>query len=74
VPGRYDITADSCTPLSQYLIPPGKGPGIYNRCPAAAGGQAPGSSKTYEVTITRRSGAAGDMSPAAPLRLVMVTS
>jgi hypothetical protein len=37
---------------------PGQGAGIYNRCPAAEGGQRPGEWKPYPVTITRNSGPA----------------
>jgi hypothetical protein len=33
------------------------GTGLYNRCAADAGGQAPGSTRTYDVTLTRTTGA-----------------
>jgi hypothetical protein len=32
------------------------GTGLYNRCTAADGGQLPGSTKTYDVTLTRTTG------------------
>ena len=35
--------------------PPGTG--VYNRCAAGAGGQAPGTTRTYPVTLTRTTGA-----------------
>ena len=34
------------------------GTGLYNRCTAADGGQLPGSTKTYDVTLTRTTGKA----------------
>lgn len=56
----YDVSAPVCTEISDFLATPGKGTGIYNRCAAGEGGQAPGSSKTYPVTITRTSGEGSD--------------
>ena len=35
------------------------GQGIYNRCATTAGGQKPGETKAYNVTVTRTSGPAG---------------
>ncbi|BCB89631.1 hypothetical protein Psuf_069440 [Phytohabitans suffuscus] len=55
----YDVTAPVCTPLSGFLVTPGKGSGIYNRCAAGSGGQRAGDKKSYTVKITRRSGPKG---------------
>lgn len=55
---NYTVSAPVCTPLSEFLATPNKGTGIYNRCPADAGGQRPGQLKSYSVTITRTSGPA----------------
>lgn len=54
----YTTDAAVCTPLSDLLARPGRGTGIYNRCPADKGGQVIGKAKTYGVTVTRTSGAA----------------
>lgn len=58
-PSRYDVSAPVCSALSSYLSEPGRGTGIYNRCPAGAGGQVAGRTRTYRVQITRRSGPTG---------------
>jgi subtilisin family serine protease len=58
--GRYTIAAPVCTPISNVLATPGRGEGIYNRCAATAGGHRAGQAKTYDVTITRTGGAAGN--------------
>ena len=55
----YTVTAPVCTPLSDYLTTPDQGAGVYNRCAAAEGGHTAGEAKTYPVTVTRTSGAAG---------------
>jgi subtilisin family serine protease len=60
--GRYDVDAPVCSPLSGFLSTANRGPGVYNRCAAGNGGQRAGQSKTYAVTLTRRSGAAGSRS------------
>jgi len=57
----YTSSASVCTVLAQFLATPGKGVGIYNNCPSASGGQKPGQSKSYTVTLTRTSGAAGSI-------------
>ena len=62
VPGQIDVVAPVCSPLSGYLATRNSGPGIYNRCAATEGGQRAGQSKTYTVTLTRRSGASGSRS------------
>jgi len=59
VPGQIDVVAPVCSPLSDFLATRDRGPGIYNRCAAAEGGQQAGKAKTYSVTLTRRSGASG---------------
>ncbi|GAA2725951.1 S8 family serine peptidase [Cellulomonas aerilata] len=59
-PVGYEVTAPVCTPLSGLLATPHVGTGVYDRCPASAGGAVPGTQKTYEVTVTRTSGDAGD--------------
>ena len=60
VPGRFVVSAPVCTPLSASLATANRGDGIYNRCAATAGGHAVGQAKTYTVTVTRRSGPAGN--------------
>ncbi|MER7167479.1 S8 family serine peptidase [Micromonospora sp. NPDC000207] len=65
----YVSDAPVCTPLSASLsrydsdlgafVPnPHRGPGVYNRCAVADGGQKVNQAKTYEVTLTRTSGPA----------------
>jgi subtilisin family serine protease len=60
-PAAQDIsvTAPVCTPISGYLATPDQGPGVFNRCDAANGGQVTGESKTYVVKATRTSGTGG---------------
>lgn len=60
-PAAQDIsvTAPVCTPISDYLATPDQGPGVFNRCDAANGGQVAGEAKTYVVKATRTSGAGG---------------
>jgi hypothetical protein len=60
----YAIDAPVCTPLSAQLATPNHGVGIYNRCTAASGGQRPGGTLTYPVTVTRTSGPAGAVTTA----------
>ncbi|GAA1432388.1 S8 family serine peptidase [Microlunatus lacustris] len=59
VPGQIDVSAPVCSPLSDFLATRDRGAGLYNRCAADEGGHAAGQSKTYTVTLTRRSGASG---------------
>ena len=54
----YEIAAPVCSPLAKLLKTPDKGPGLYNRCAASAGGQKVGKAATYDVTITRTAGPA----------------
>lgn len=61
VENSYAISAPVCTPLAKLLAEPGKGQGLYNRCPADEGGHKVGQTKTYDVTITRTAGPAGDV-------------
>jgi hypothetical protein len=55
-PSVITTSAPVCTEVWNVL---GRtsGTGLYNRCAADAGGQAPGSSRTYDVTLTRTTGA-----------------
>ncbi|MFI5074371.1 MAG: S8 family serine peptidase [Actinomycetales bacterium] len=55
----FASSAPVCTPISDFLATPGVGQGIYNRCATTAGGQKPGETKAYNVTVTRTSGPAG---------------
>jgi subtilisin family serine protease len=57
-PRSYTADAPVCSPLSNLLVTPNHGSGIYNRCAASAGGHAPNQAKNYAVTLTRTSGAA----------------
>ena len=54
----YQVTAPVCTAISQFLATPNSGTGIYNDCRRDAGGQRPGQTVRYPVTITRTSGPA----------------
>jgi len=54
----YTSDAPVCTPISDLLATPNRGPGIYNRCAAGAGGVLAGKAETYPVTLTRTSGPA----------------
>lgn len=56
---RYTISAPVCTPLSPLLATPNAGAGLYNRCPAPAGGVTDGARRTDTVTITRTAGPRG---------------
>ncbi|MDG4833274.1 S8 family serine peptidase [Solwaraspora sp. WMMD1047] len=55
----YTVDAPVCTAISEFLATPNRGTGVYNRCPAAEGGQRAGQAKTYQVKLTRTSGPAG---------------
>lgn len=55
----YTVKAPVCTAISGFLATPNSGTGIYNDCLRDAGGQRPGQTVRYPVTITRTSGAAG---------------
>jgi hypothetical protein len=54
---RITTKAPVCTTIWQILGET-EGTGLYNRCAPGAGGQAPGESKTYPVTLTRTTGPA----------------
>jgi hypothetical protein len=56
-PSNIDISAPVCTEIWK-LLGRNIGTGLYNRCAAGAGGQAPNSSKGYNVTLTRTDGPA----------------
>ncbi|MEV6492711.1 S8 family serine peptidase, partial [Actinoplanes sp. NPDC051633] len=53
---RYTSSAPVCTALYQFLGSTEPGVGIHNRCVAAEGGQRAGSTRVYNVKITRTSG------------------
>lgn len=55
---RIDVSAPVCTVLSGDLVSPHTGVGLYNNCAPAAGGQAVGEVRTYELTLTRTTGEA----------------
>ncbi|NHC46888.1 S8 family serine peptidase [Motilibacter sp. K478] len=60
----FTVTAPTCTAVWRDLGRLGAdgtrpGTGLYNRCAPGAGGQAPGESRTYPVTITRTAGPEG---------------
>ena len=59
-PVEFDVSAPVCTEISDFLTTPGTGVGVFDRCSAADGGIAPGTAKTYDVTVTRTTGPAGD--------------
>lgn len=61
VDNAYTVTAPVCSALGNALHTPNKGQGVYNRCPAGAGGQKVGEARTYDVTITRTAGPADDV-------------
>lgn len=56
VTANYTTDAPVCTPLSDFLLKPGRGTGIYNRCAADQGGQTLNKAKTYDVRLTRTTG------------------
>ena len=58
---EYTSDAPVCTPISGFLAVPNRGPGIYNRCAAGAGGLEAGKKETYTVTVTRTAGTAGNV-------------
>ncbi|MGA5704839.1 S8 family serine peptidase [Peterkaempfera bronchialis] len=59
---EYTVKAPVSTVLSDYLATPGFGTGVYDRAPAGAGGPAVGKAKTYAISITRTTGAKGNLS------------
>jgi hypothetical protein len=64
VDNAYTVAAPVCSALGNLLATPNKGQGVYNRCPAGAGGHQVGEAKTYDVTITRTAGPANDVTHA----------
>ena len=60
-PATRTFTTDApvCTVISDFLATPDRGTGVYNRCAAGEGGHKVGQSKTYQVKVTRTSGASG---------------
>jgi hypothetical protein len=52
----YTVDAPVCTPISSFLAVPDRGPGLYNRCAADAGGPTTGVTKSYSVKVTRLTG------------------
>ena len=55
--GDYTVAAPVCTSLSHLLATPNTGTGVFNRCMPGAGGDQLGTSKRYDVTVTRTAGA-----------------
>ncbi|MFD7964317.1 S8 family serine peptidase [Streptomyces zaomyceticus] len=53
------VSAPVCTPLSGSLVTPHTGSGLFNSCAPGAGGQSVGEERTYDLTVTRTSGADG---------------
>ncbi|MGW8355344.1 S8 family serine peptidase [Streptomyces wedmorensis] len=53
------VSAPVCTPLSGKLVTPHRGSGLFNSCAPGSGGQAVGEERSYELTVTRTSGAEG---------------
>jgi probable HAF family extracellular repeat protein len=56
---EYTVSAPVCSELSGALTTPDHGVGVYDRCLPADGGLAPGERTTYDVDVTRTTGAAG---------------
>ncbi|MGL4177772.1 MAG: S8 family serine peptidase, partial [Dermatophilaceae bacterium] len=52
----YTTDAPVCTPLSDLLVTPDRGTGLYNRCASGDGGQAVGKRKAYDIAVARTSG------------------
>ena len=52
----YQVAAPVCSALSHQLARPNVGTGVYNRCLPSAGGQRPGSTRSYAVKVTRMAG------------------
>jgi hypothetical protein len=57
----YTSSAQVCSPFSELLETPGRGQGVYNRCAAGEGGQKAGSTRIYNVKLTRTTGPAGNV-------------
>ncbi|MBQ1025945.1 S8 family serine peptidase [Micromonospora sp. C95] len=64
----YTSDAPVCTVLSGLLATPHQGTGVYNRCGSADGGHKVNQSKSYQVTLTRTSGPAGNVKHNVGLR------
>ncbi|MEV4546279.1 S8 family serine peptidase [Micromonospora echinaurantiaca] len=62
------VSAPVCTVLSDKLATPHTGSGLYNSCAPGSGGQGVGESRTYDVTLTRTSGAEGAVDYVLDLR------
>ena len=57
--GRTTWPHRCARPLSHQLATPDPGTGVYNRCLPDDGGQRPGTTKTYSVSVTRLDGSSG---------------
>ncbi|HEY0698271.1 MAG TPA: S8 family serine peptidase, partial [Micromonospora sp.] len=55
-PVTFEVQANVCTEISEFLVTPHRGTGIYNRCSPNSGGQRPDVAKNYTVKVTRTSG------------------
>ncbi|MEU8529890.1 S8 family serine peptidase [Streptomyces sp. NPDC048629] len=62
------VSAPVCTALSDKLVTPHRGSGLFNSCAPGAGGQAVGEERAYELTVTRTSGAEGPVAYAVGLK------
>ncbi len=62
------VSAPVCTPLSGKLVTPHRGSGLFNSCAPGAGGHAAGEERTYELTVTRTTGAEGPVPYAVGLK------
>lgn len=51
------VSAPVCTSLSAQPTTPHTGSGLYNACAPGSGGQSVGESRTYDLTLTRTTGA-----------------
>ncbi|MER5896194.1 S8 family serine peptidase [Streptomyces sp. NPDC001876] len=56
------VSAPVCTVLSDKLITPHAGTGLFNSCAPGSGGQGVGEARTYDVTLTRTGGKDGAQS------------
>src|SRR4029453_7956500 len=56
---KYTSAAPVCSPFSEQLATEGRGQGVYNRCAAGEGGQKAGTTRTYNIQLTRTTGPSG---------------
>lgn len=58
---ELSVSAPVCSALSELLTTPNTGTGVYNRCLPGEGGQVTGGEKSYKLSVTRKSGASGNI-------------